>query len=77
MSEEADDRVEFGDEVDRLVKGDPFKPFVFVMSSGARYEITAPGQCAMYYMAYGYYPPQGLSAVFPFNHISSIELLDE
>lgn len=77
MSEEGDDKVDFSEELDRLVRGEPFHPFVFVMSSGTRYEVTGPGQSAVYFMSYGYYPPRGPSAIFPFHQISSIELLEE
>jgi hypothetical protein len=68
--------IDFTDELRRVLLAEPFHPFVIVMTSGARYEVTDRLQCATGRTTFTYYPPKSGHFSFPLRQISSIEVLE-
>jgi hypothetical protein len=72
---ESDD-IDFYDKLRRVRLADPFHPFVIVMSSGERYEVTDPSSVAAGRTTFVVYPPKSGFYFFPLHQISSIEVLE-
>jgi hypothetical protein len=68
--------VDFTDELRRVLLAEPFHPFVIVMTSGARYEVTDRLQCAVGRTTFTYYPPKSGHFCFSLRQISLIEVLE-
>jgi hypothetical protein len=73
MSEQIDSRTE----ILKFVDSDPFVPFVIVMTSGDRYEVTVSHAAAIGQHAIIVVPPKGSGhSVLRLNQISSLEALE-
>jgi hypothetical protein len=73
MSEQIDIKTE----ILKFVDADPFVPFVIVMTSGDRYEVTDPHAAAIGQHAVIVVPPRGSGhSVLRLNQISSLEALE-
>jgi len=68
--------VDFYDEIQRLIRAEPFVPFTIVMSSGTRYDVRDRFTCAGGKSTFTVYPLEGGHFFFPYYQISSIEVLE-
>ena len=68
--------INFYDEIRGLQAADPFQPFVVVMTSGARYEVTDPYSLAAGMSMFAIYRPKSGLNLFPLHQISSVEVLE-
>lgn len=64
------------DEIRGLLDRRPFHPFVIVMSSGDRYEVTERHQLAIGTSVIVFLPPKSASIYLRSNQISSVEALE-
>lgn len=74
MAESED--LNFYDEIRGLQTADPFHPFVIVMTSGARYEVTTPYALAAGRTMFAVVKPKSGLNIFPLHQISSIETIE-
>jgi hypothetical protein len=76
MAEQLPDELDFVDEIRRYLDRRPLIPFVIVMQSGERYEITGKHQVALGRKAIDIVPPRETHVFFPSHKISSVEVLE-
>lgn len=72
----ADEELDFFEELRKYLNRRPFLPFVIVMQSGERYEITENTQVAVGRKAVVVVPPKSTHVFFPPHQISAIEVLE-
>ncbi len=70
MSEE----INLKDEIVRLLDREPFVPFVVVMASGDRYEVTDPHAVALGQNVLIIVPPRSTHVFMRWNQVSSVEV---
>ncbi len=64
------------EEIERLLDAEPFAPFVLVMVSGDRYEVTGPRQLAIGKSVLGLFPPTQAHHILRLTQISSIDVIE-
>jgi hypothetical protein len=67
------EQVRFGDELQKLIKGDPFIPFSLIFSSGDRYTVSDPGMAFSNDEVVIIFQPKTGSSYFRKNQIVGFE----